>query len=104
MPEFSFLDNWGAEKQPTTNWYKFNSNDRASKLLALQADAGLSDLKSAGQYSVQAKTVQHIMYISTIRHRKPTSYTFKYTTHIMRLSTFFLHNDDIFLLTEVQVA
>jgi hypothetical protein len=52
IPEFSFLDNWRAEKQPTTNWYKFNGNDRASEPLALQANADLSDLKSAGQYSI----------------------------------------------------
>jgi hypothetical protein len=74
IPEFSFLDNWSAEKQPTTNWYKFNSNDRASEPLALHADANLSDPKNAGRYSIHnhrqstgiiTKTAQHIMCIST---------------------------------------
>jgi hypothetical protein len=46
ISEFSFLDNWSAEKQPTTN-----------ELLALHADADLSDLKSTSRYSVHTKTV-----------------------------------------------
>jgi hypothetical protein len=117
-PEFSFLDNWSAEKQPATNWYKFNSDDRTPGLPILQfdvaiavelnaglhagavVDVDLSNVSNADRYAVPnrvrimtitMRAVQYIMYVSMLLTISKIKFMyFKYTIHVLRLSiTFF---------------
>jgi hypothetical protein len=48
IPGFSLLNNWNAEKQPTTNRYKFKNNDRASEFSVQQIGVLIDAKLNAG--------------------------------------------------------